>query len=100
MGADACAIGNSAMMACGCQQHRVCHLNTCPVGITTQDPDLRARFNIDESARRLANVLTVSTHELCEFARLTGNDDVHKLSISDLCTTSPEIAAHTTIEQV
>jgi glutamate synthase domain-containing protein 2 len=88
------------MMACGCQQYRVCHLNTCPVGITTQDPELRARVNIDESARRLANFLTVSTQELCEFARLTGNDDVHTLSISDLCTTSPEIAAHTAIERV
>ena len=28
----------------GCIMMRVCHLNTCPVGIATQDPELRARF--------------------------------------------------------
>jgi glutamate synthase domain-containing protein 2 len=100
LGADAVAIGNSAMMACGCQQYRVCHLNTCPVGITTQDPSLRERLNIDESAKRLANFLRVSTEELCEIARLTGNEDVHGLSVYDLCTTNSEISSHTKIEHV
>ena len=28
----------------GCIMMRVCHLNTCPVGIATQDPELRGRF--------------------------------------------------------
>ncbi|MDD1718732.1 MAG: FMN-binding glutamate synthase family protein [Methanoregulaceae archaeon] len=100
LGADAVAIGNSAMMACGCQQYRVCHLNTCPVGITTQDPLLRERLNIEESAKRLTNFLHVSTGELCEFARLTGNEDVHGLSMYDLCTTNSEISGHTGIEHV
>ena len=100
MGADAVAIGNSAMMACGCQQYRVCHLNTCPVGITTHDPELRARFDIDESAKRLENFLKVSTEELRDFARLTGNDDIHRLSTYDLRTTSSEISANTDIRHV
>jgi|GEM_PF-3117023 len=34
------------------------------------------------------------------FAGLTGNDDVHKLSIRDICTTNSEISAHTEIEHV
>ncbi len=38
--------------------------------------------------------------ELKDFARLTGNDDVHKLSIQDLCTTNSEISEHTEIEHV
>ena len=38
--------------------------------------------------------------ELKDFARLTGNDDVHKLSIHDLCTTNSEISGHTEIEHV
>ena len=38
--------------------------------------------------------------ELKDFARLTGNDDVHKLSIHDLCTTNSEISEHTAIEHV
>jgi glutamate synthase domain-containing protein 2 len=70
------------------------------VGITTQDPELRARLDIEKSARRLENFVRVSTRELEDFARLTGNNDVHGLSISDLCTTDSEISSHTDIEHV
>jgi glutamate synthase domain-containing protein 2/rubredoxin len=98
LGADAVAIGTAAMIACGCQQYRVCNTGRCPVGIATQDPELRARFDIEASAARLANFLRVSTRELADFARLTGHDDVHAPSIADLCTVSSEISGHTAIE--
>jgi len=68
------------------------------VGIATQDPGLRARLNVEESAGWLANFLRVSTEELQDFARLTGNDSVGKLSVRDLVTTSSEISGNTTIE--
>jgi glutamate synthase domain-containing protein 2 len=98
MGADAVAIGTAAMIACGCQQYRQCHTGKCPVGIATQDPELRARLDVDQSAQRLTSFLTVCTEELRDFARLTGRSDVHDLTIGDLCTINPEIAAHTDIE--
>ncbi|MCP4580816.1 MAG: glutamate synthase, partial [candidate division Zixibacteria bacterium] len=47
LGADAVAIATAALIACGCQQYRVCNTGKCPVGITTQDPELRNRFNIE-----------------------------------------------------
>ena len=97
MGADAIAIASSAMMAIGCQQYRICNTGRCPVGIATHDPILRKRLNVDRSAERLANFLKVSTEELRIFARLTGNDDVHDLSLDDLCTTNREISEHTDI---
>ncbi len=100
MGADAVAIASAAMMACGCQQYRVCHSDKCPVGIATQDLELRARFDIDKSAARLENFLRVCTKELKAFARLTGNNDVHGLAMSDLCTTNSEISDHTGIAHV
>jgi glutamate synthase domain-containing protein 2/rubredoxin len=100
MGADAVAIGTAAMIACGCQQYRVCHTGRCPVGVATQDPELRARLDVDESARRLANFLRVVNEELKSFARLTGHDDVHGLGVRDLCTTNAEIAGHTEIAHV
>ena len=81
LGADAVAIGTAALMAAGCQQYRICNTGRCPVGVTSQDPELRGRLQIDESARRLENFLRVSTEELKTFARLTGNDDVHKLAV-------------------
>ena len=70
------------------------------MGITSQDPELRARLDVDISARRLENFLNVSTRELKNFARLTGNDDVHKLSLNDLCTTNSEISGYTDIVHV
>jgi glutamate synthase domain-containing protein 2/rubredoxin len=98
LGADVVAIGTAALMAIGCQQYRICDTGRCPVGIATQDPGLRVRLDVEESARWLANFLRVSTEELKDFARLTGNDSVHKLSVRDLATTSSEISAHTAIE--
>ena len=41
LGADAVAIGTAALIACGCQQYRICHTGRCPVGVATQDPALR-----------------------------------------------------------
>lgn len=100
LGADAVAISTSALIAIGCQQYRVCNTGKCPMGIATQDPDLCRRLDVDQAAKRLENFLRVSTEELKDFARLTGNDDVHKLSIQDLCTTNSEISNHTAIEHV
>lgn len=100
LGADAVAIGTSALMAIGCQQYRVCDTGKCPKGITTQDPDLRSRLDVEKAAEGLAHFLTVSTEELEDFARLTGNDDVHKLAISDLCTANSEISGYTEIEHI
>lgn len=100
LGADAIAIATAALIACGCQQYRVCHTGKCPVGITTQDPELRSRLDIEKSSSGLANFIRVCTSELRDFARLTGNDNVHKLSISDLCTANSEISDHTVIDHV
>ncbi|UCE42397.1 MAG: alpha-hydroxy-acid oxidizing protein [Candidatus Aminicenantes bacterium] len=100
LGADAIAIGTSALMAIGCQQYRICDTGRCPKGITTQDPELRARLNIEGAAKGLENYLKASIEELEDFARLTGNDDVHKLAMGDLCTTNSEISDHTDIEHI
>jgi glutamate synthase domain-containing protein 2 len=98
LGADVVAVATTALMAIGCQQYRICHTGKCPMGIATQNPDLRERLDIDKSAQQLENFLKASTEELKSFARLTGNDDVHKLSVNDLCTTNSEISDHTIIE--
>jgi len=44
LGADEMSFGTSAMIAEGCIMARVCHKNTCPVGVATQDPELRKKF--------------------------------------------------------
>ena len=44
LGADEYSFGTAALLAEGCIMVRTCHLDTCPVGIATQRPDLRAKF--------------------------------------------------------
>ncbi|RMH60155.1 MAG: glutamate synthase large subunit, partial [Zetaproteobacteria bacterium] len=44
LGADEVAFGTIALVAEGCIMMRKCHLNTCPVGVATQDPELRKKF--------------------------------------------------------
>ena len=44
LGAEEFGFGTQAMVAVGCQVARQCHLNTCPVGVATQDEDLRKKF--------------------------------------------------------
>jgi glutamate synthase domain-containing protein 2 len=100
LGADAVAIATAALMAAGCQQYRICNTGRCPVGVTSQDPELRGRLNVEHSAKRVENFLRVSTEELKAFARLTGHDDIHQLAMGDICTTSTEISRHTAIQHI
>jgi glutamate synthase domain-containing protein 2/glutamate synthase domain-containing protein 1/glutamate synthase domain-containing protein 3 len=44
LGADEFGFSTAPLIAVGCIMMRVCHLNTCPVGVATQDPELRRRF--------------------------------------------------------
>src|SRR5947207_12737350 len=44
LGAEEYGFATSALIVTGCIMMRVCHLNTCPVGVATQDPVLRQKF--------------------------------------------------------
>jgi glutamate synthase domain-containing protein 2 len=98
MGADAIAIASAAMIAAACQQYRICGSGNCPVGIATQDPELRKRLHVEASAKRVGNFLNVSTEELRMFARITGHTSVHDLNIDDLVTLDRDIAKYTPIK--
>lgn len=97
MGADAVAVASAAMVAAACQQYRICGSGMCPVGVATQDEKLRERLHIDTAAKRVENYLRCSAEELKTFARITGNKDIHGLSVDDLCTISREISEYTNI---
>ena len=45
LGADEFGFATAPLIAAGCIMMRKCHLNTCPVGVATQDPELRKKFN-------------------------------------------------------
>src|SRR6202044_4117508 len=93
LGADAIAIGHSALMALNCNKEIPgvtdyegtvgvpagrcyhCHTGRCPVGITTQDPELRKRLIVDEAANRVYNFLHTLTLECQMLARACGKTD-------------------------
>ena len=97
MGADAIAVATGALIAAACQQYRICGSGRCPVGIATQDPELRARLKVEEAAQRVANYLTVSNEELKTFARISGVADIHDLGMKNLITLDEDIAKYTGI---
>lgn len=97
MGADAVAIASAALIAAACQQYRICGSGNCPVGVATQNPELRGRMQTSAAALRVANFLNVSRKELETFARVTGNSSVHDLSMEQLITLNRDIAEYTGI---
>ena len=97
MGADAVAVATAPMIAAACQQYRICGSGNCPVGMATQDEELRKRFQGDKAAQRVANYFHVTFEELRTFARITGHYDIHDLSCDDLMTLDEEISKYTGI---
>jgi glutamate synthase domain-containing protein 2/glutamate synthase domain-containing protein 3 len=83
LGADEMGFATAPLIASGCVMMRACHLNTCPVGIATQDPELRKKFAgrpehvvnffffVAEEARRIMAQLGIAT-----FDELVGRSDL------------------------
>lgn len=97
MGADAVAVASAGLIAAACQQYRICGSGMCPMGMATQDEELRSRFKEEPAVLRVANFLNCSLEELRTFARITGHENLHDMNVSDLCTTSREISEFTNI---
>lgn len=79
LGADAVYIGTAALLAMGCHLCRSCQQGKCNWGIATQRPDLVARLDPDEAARRLVNLVTAWDHELQEIMGGMGINAVEAL---------------------
>lgn len=98
LGADGIALANSAIQAVGCVAARICHTNNCPSGVATQDPKLRQRIKVDESARRLANFFQASVSLMQVMARACGHDHLNQFNKDDLATCKVDMAQLTGVE--
>lgn len=102
LGADEYAFGTAVLVAIGCDMARQCHLNTCPTGIATQKPELRAKFRgnpehiisfFTELAEELRRMLAhyglhsieeaVGRTDLLEQVRFDGSLDLHRMLASN-----------------
>ena len=70
LGAEEFGFSTAPLIAMGCIMMRVCHLNTCPVGIATQDPELRERF--DGTPEHVVNYLFFVAEEVRELMASLG----------------------------
>jgi len=110
LGADAVAIGHSALMALNCNRDTPesdyeaemgvkagecyhCHTGRCPVGVATQDPELRKRLDPDEASERVYNFLHTLAIETQMMARACGKTNIHSLEPEDLAALTMEASA-------
>ena len=70
MGAEEYGIGTAALIAMGCIMVRQCQSNTCPVGVCTQDENLRAKFT--GNADKVVNLITFYAQEVREILAQIG----------------------------
>jgi glutamate synthase (ferredoxin) len=77
LGAEEFGFATAPLVAMGCIMMRVCHLNTCPVGVATQDPELRKRFAGDPE--HVVNFMRMIATEVRELMAQLGFRQVNKM---------------------
>ena len=84
LGADAIYSARGFMLTLGCIQALQCGNNTCPVGITTHDPDLQGGIVVADKAKRVENYVENMEHDFYQLLAATGKNSVQELSTSNL----------------
>ncbi|EHM13937.1 MULTISPECIES: glutamate synthase-related protein [Jonquetella] len=97
LGADAVAMATAPLIALGCAQYRICGSGKCPMGVGTQDAELRRRLDVPAAAKRVENFFACLLTELRTFARVTGHASLIDLGPNDLCATDRTVAEMTGI---
>ncbi len=93
MGAEEYGIGTAALISMGCIMVRQCQSNTCPVGVCTQDEDLRARFT--GTADKVVNLITFYAQEVREILASIGARSLDEvIGRADLLTQVSRGSAH------
>lgn len=77
LGAEEWGVATAALIVEGCIMMRKCHMNTCPVGVATQDPELRKRFTGDPD--HVVNFFRFITEELREIMAELGFKTVNEM---------------------
>ncbi|MBU2889762.1 glutamate synthase large subunit [Celeribacter halophilus] len=93
LGAEEYGIGTAALIAMGCIMVRQCQSNTCPVGVCTQDDDLRAKFT--GNADKVVNLITFYAQEVRELLASLGARSIDEvIGRADLLTQVSRGSAH------
>lgn len=100
LGADGVFLAFPMLVAMGCIYCRLCYLGKCPKGIATQDPDLRAKLDVEAAAETAAEFIKNCTEEIKMISGSAGKDDIHDLGPNDMRAMNSEIAGISGIKPV
>jgi glutamate synthase (NADPH/NADH) large chain len=92
LGAEEWGVATAALVVEGCIMMRKCHLNTCPVGVATQDPELRKRFT--GNADHVVNLFKFLTQELREIMAEYGFRTINEMIGQSDCLEPRENISH------
>ncbi len=84
MGADLINVAREAMLSIGCIQAQVCHTNTCPAGIATQNKWLQSGLNIKNKSDRFYNYVKTFRKELLEITHACGYEHPCQMTMEDV----------------
>ncbi len=77
LGAEEYGIGTASLVALGCIMVRQCHSNTCPVGVCTQDPELRKKF--EGTPEKVVNLFSFIAEEVREILAALGAKSLNEI---------------------
>ena len=92
LGAEEFGFATAPLIASGCIMMRVCHLNTCPVGVATQDPELRKKFA--GKPEHVINFMFFIAEELREIMAELGFRKLDDMVGRSECWNSPDVSNH------
>jgi glutamate synthase (NADPH/NADH) large chain len=93
LGAEEFGLGTISLVAMGCIMVRQCHSNTCPVGVCTQDPQLRAKFS--GTPEKVVNLFSFVAEEVREILASLGARSLEEIiGRTDLLTQVSRGSAH------
>ncbi len=84
LGADVCMSARGMMLSLGCIQARLCNKNTCPTGITTQNPQLVAGLVVSDKKVRVANFHEETVNSFVELLGAAGIENPRELTRSHI----------------
>ncbi|WP_378188282.1 FMN-binding glutamate synthase family protein [Aquimarina sp. W85] len=84
MGADCINVAREAMLSIGCIQAKVCHNNSCPTGIATQNKWLQAGINIEDKAERVSFYFKNFKKEVLEITHACGYRHPCEMTMDDV----------------
>ena len=100
MGANGVFMAFPFLICMGCAYCQSCYLGKCPMGVATQDSELRKKFNMNDSVENIVKFIRNCTEEMRMITGAVGKSDIHDLGLEDLRALTSEMSEISKIKPV